>query len=82
MVLKCLCIQCLAALVAAHVHKVIVKVAAGETYIYYILSNDVHEGDLTDGFYGRKKIEASGEIGGILIYSFSRLIPFGGICLP
>ena len=77
-----LCIQCLVALVVAYVHKVIAKVAAEETYIYYIFSNEVCEGDLTDGFYGSKKIEASGEIGGMLIYSFSRLIPSGGIGWP
>ena len=50
-------------------------------YLLYF-SNEIHEGDLTGSFYGGKKIEASGERGGILIYSFLRLIPFGGIGWP
>ena len=45
-------------------------------------SNEICERDLTGDFYGSKKIEASREIGGMLIYSFSRLIPFGGIGWP
>ena len=50
-------------------------------YLLYF-SNGVRERDLTGGFYGSKKIEASREIGSMLIYSFLRLIPFGGIGWP
>ena len=50
-------------------------------YLLYF-SNEIHEGDLTGGFYGGNKIKVSGKIGGMPIYSFSRLIPFGGIGLP
>ena len=82
MILNGLCIQCLAALVVACVYKVKVKVAAGEIFIYYIFPTKIHEGKLVGGFYGGKKIEVNGEIGGMLIYSFSSLIPFGGIGWP
>ena len=50
-------------------------------YLLYF-SNEICEGDLTGGFYGGNKIKVSGKIGGMLIYSFSRLIPFGGIGWP
>ena len=82
MVLNGLCIQCLAALVVAYVHKVIVKVVAGEICIYCIFANEICEGDLTGGFYGSNKIKVSGKIGSMLIYSFSSLIPFGGTGWP
>ena len=50
-------------------------------YLFYF-STKIHEGELVGSFYGGKKIEFSGEIGGMLIYSFSSLIPFGGIGWP
>ena len=75
-------IQCLAALVVACVYKVIVKVVAGEIFIYCIFPTKIHEGELVGGFYGGKKVEVNGEIGGMLIYSFSSLIHFGGIGWP
>ena len=50
-------------------------------YLLYF-SNEIRERDLTGGFYSGKKIEVSGEIGSMLICSFSRLIPFGGIGWP
>ena len=82
MVLNGLCIQCLAALVVAYVHKVTVKMAAREICIYCIFPLKDMKENLVGSFYGGKKIEFSGEIGGMLIYSFSRLIPFGGIGWP
>ena len=47
-------------------------------YLLYFPTK-IHEGELISSFYGGKKIEVSGEIGDMLIYSLSRLIPFGGI---
>ena len=55
----------------------------GKRNIYLLyFSKELHERNLTGGFYGSKKIEANREIGRMLIYSFSRLIPFGGIGWP
>ena len=82
MILNDSCVQCLVALVAACAYKVIVKVAAGEMFIYCILPTKIHERELVGGFYGDKKIEVNGELGDMLIYSFSSLIPFGGIGWP
>ena len=50
-------------------------------YLLYF-PTEIREGELIGSFYGSKKIEVSGEIGGMLIYSFLRLIPFGGIGWP
>ena len=67
---------------AAYVYKVIVKVVAGVIFIYCIFPTKKSEGELVGGFYGGKKIEGNGKIGGMLIYSFLSLIPFGGIGWP
>ena len=53
----------------------------GNMYLLYFF-NEIHEGDLTGSFYGSNKIKVSGKIGSMLIYSFLRLIPFGGIGWP
>ena len=57
--------------------------SGGRRNIYLLhFSKGLHEGNLTGSFYGNKKIEDSRQIGGMLIYSFLRLIPFGGIGWP
>ena len=69
------------ALMVAHIGYYIAKMVAGETCISSILQG-LCEGRFTGSFYGGKKIEDNRQKGSMLFYSFSRLIPFGGIGWP